>query len=334
VSERLLMRAARRLTERDRLILALLWEHRVLTTSHVAALAFGNVTTARHRLAALYELRLLDRFQPRTPAGLADYHYVLDHAGSYVVAADRGADPDALAWTKENALAIMRSQRLAHLVGTNGLFVTLAGTARRHADATLLLWWSERRFAAWLGEQSAGWTAVAQDGGRGWRQPPRPYPDGYGVWTEGGSTVACAVEYDRGTEPLARLTAKLPGYVELAWLLGAPPWTLFAFGSPRREANARAALAGAPVPVATAHDLADPAGPVWLPVDASPALRLRLAGLAHAAPAPAVRPLLDALAVRGARAARRRLSLAESRGGTPPHPEDPDGGAAFRTAFA
>lgn len=148
--------------------------------------------------------------------------------------------------------------------------------------------------------------------------------------------VAAVVQHvvNRGTETLPRLVAKLGGYVELAWLLGEPPWTLFAFTSPRRETNARLALADSPVPVATASDLDDPAGPIWLPVHHDPAARVRLGHLTtRTTPGPAVRPLLDALAEPGSRAARGRLSRAEAAGGPPPRPDDPDGRGALRYGY-
>ena len=327
VSERLMMRAARHLTDRDRLLLTLLWEHRVLTTEQIAEVAFDSLTTARHRLTVLHSLRLVDRFQPRRPDTTAGaYHYVLDHLGSYVVVADRDGDADALDWRKERALAITRSQRLAHLVGANGVFTTLTAAARRTSDADLLLWWSRRRFASWLEEETVHWPDVAaSDSTSG--AVPHAQPSGYGVWREGAATVPFALEYDRGTEVLGRVAGKIPGYVELAWLLGAPPWTLFAFPSARREANARDALAGAAVPVATAYDVTDPSGPVWLPLDGPDgAGRVRLADLGALCPASSnVSRLLADLAEPGSRERRGRTALSEAGGAPPPTPTDPDG---------
>jgi DNA-binding CsgD family transcriptional regulator len=49
------------LTDRDRELVRLVARHRVLTTDQLAALAFGNITTARHRLAVLVRLGLLRR---------------------------------------------------------------------------------------------------------------------------------------------------------------------------------------------------------------------------------------------------------------------------------
>ena len=60
----LVMSVAHRLTERDRIILTMLYRHRVFTTDQLAEMYFDNTNTAQHRLTTLYRLRLLDRFQP------------------------------------------------------------------------------------------------------------------------------------------------------------------------------------------------------------------------------------------------------------------------------
>ena len=83
---------ARRLTPRDRLVCRTLFDHKVLTTEHVTDLCFDNLTTARHRLTALYELRVVDRFRPFRPVGSDPYHYLLDTLGVEIVAADRGME--------------------------------------------------------------------------------------------------------------------------------------------------------------------------------------------------------------------------------------------------
>lgn len=43
-------------------------------------------------------------------------------------------------------------------------------------------------------------------------------PDGYGRWHQDGREVDFFLEYDRGTEPLDRLAAKLAGYRKLTTL--------------------------------------------------------------------------------------------------------------------
>ena len=250
----------------------------------------------------------------------ASAHYLLDHLGSCVVAASWGTDPGDLGWRKANALAITTSPRLAHLTGCKGVFCGLAATARRDASSALLLWWSEGRFASWWEDETVPWPAVDDDG-----PVRRPRPDGYGVWRDAHGTVGVAVEYDRGTEPLRRLTAKLAGYVELAWLFGAPAWTLFVLPSPRREATARAALDGSPVPVATTHEPLPPGGPVWLPLGVS--RRVPLGALATVPDTPPVAALRAALTVPGARSARRRVSRSGLRGLPEPSPCAPSGSA-------
>jgi len=63
----------------------------------------------------------------------------------------------------------------------------------------------------------------------------------------------------------------------LARAATAPDVVLFCFPSEAREASARVALGGTPMPVATAtldRHLADPFGAVWLPLDGDRRVRL------------------------------------------------------------
>jgi len=158
---------------------------------------------------------------------------------------------------------LAHSQRLQHLLGVNGFFAALARAARHQPDAGLEVWWSEQRCATQWGRLV--------------------HPDGYGRWREHRSRVDFFLEYDRGSEPLGRLAAKLPGYLELAHATGISTPLLLWLPSPAREAAARQALAGSSLPVATAtpHPDHTPAGPLWLPLHAS-GPRHRLAQLATA----------------------------------------------------
>jgi hypothetical protein len=58
---------ASRLTDRDRQIALDCYEHHVLTTDQLCYLHFSGARTARARLWALYEMRVLDRFRPPWP---------------------------------------------------------------------------------------------------------------------------------------------------------------------------------------------------------------------------------------------------------------------------
>lgn len=262
VSDALVMKVASHLTDRDHEILNMLEVHRVFTTDQLCDLFFTNLTTARHRLTTLYQLRLVDRFEPFRSKGSAPYHYVLDQLGAMVVAANRDVDVKQLGWKRDKILALARSQRLAHTVGVNGFFTALAREARCRPRAALIEWWSEARCATWA--------------------KPLVRPDGYGACAEDGKAVEFFFEYDRHTEPLTRVAAKLDGYASLMTAVGRTIPVLFCFGSGRREGNAWRALADPPVPAATAAlgPSQAPLDAVWRPVGATSPGPCRLVELA------------------------------------------------------
>lgn len=262
ISDQLVMKVASHLTERDHEILNMLEVHRVFTTDQICDLFFTNLTTARHRLTTLYQLRLVDRFEPFRSKGSAPYHYVLDQLGAMVVAANREVEVKQLGWKRDKILALARSQRLAHTIGVNGFFTALVREARRRPGAALVEWWSEARCAAWA--------------------KPLVKPDGYGAWLDDGKAVEFFLEYDRQTEPLTRVAAKLDGYASLMTGVGRQIPVLFCFGSQRREGNARRALADPPVPAATAAfgPSQAPLDAVWRPVGVHVPRRCRLVELA------------------------------------------------------
>ncbi len=251
-----------RLTERDRRLCRLLDDHRVLTSSQVADVCFTGERRARMRLAELYAIDVLDRFRPRRGGSPVPFHWVLGPLGAALVAAEHGVEVADLAWRRRLVHDLAASQRLAHLVGTNGFFCALARSARTREGCRLEQWWSERRCAAEWGE-------VVR-------------PDGYGVWTDHGTSLPFLLEYDNGTERLERLARKLDGYARLAAAAGHPNWVLFSFGSPRREAEARRVLCHPVVPVATTTRAGRgaPDGPVWLPAGSTGTARVRLIDLA------------------------------------------------------
>jgi hypothetical protein len=213
------------------------------------------------RLAELHALDLLDRFRPQTWGNPAPFHWTLGPLGAALVAAEAGIEPSALSWRRTLAHDLAASQRLAHLVGTNGFFCALLRSARTRPGCWLDEWWSERRCA------------------REWGEVVRP--DGYGIWTEASAPLPFLLEYDNGTEPLNRLAGKLDGYSHLAQAAGHPNWVLFTFPTPRREHEARRVLRHPCVPVATAARTQGtaPDSAVWQPVG-NEGSRLRLAQLA------------------------------------------------------
>ncbi|MHB1928003.1 MAG: replication-relaxation family protein [Acidimicrobiales bacterium] len=263
VDDQLVLEAAGRLTERDRYLCRLLLDHQVLTTEQIRSVGFVSQRRTRLRLAQLRQLRVLDRFQPLARIGSAQQHWILDTLGALVIAAERGVDSSELAWRRDKSIALAANAQLAHLVGVNGFFCSLLADARGRPGTDLVLWWSARRCAG-------AWGSFVR-------------PDGYGVWSESDRRVAFLLEYDNGTETLARLAEKLDRYHRLFTATARQIPVLFAFPGPRREAEARRVLRHPGVPVATAS-LApgtSPAAAVWLPVskDRSSQVRVRLVDL-------------------------------------------------------
>ncbi len=259
-AERLAVLASR-LTERDRRLCRLLWDHKVLTTHQVIALCFPSRYAATHRLLLLVRLGVLDRFRPFRLTGSAPFHYVLGELGAHVLAAERGLTISELGYHRARTLALAHSEHLGHMVGVNGVFAALAASARARPDAALAAWWSERRC-------TQRWGHLVR-------------PDGFGRWTEAGRTVEFFLEYDTGTETVARVVGKLGGYTDLATGSGIWTPTLLWLPSAHREAEVRRAIGTPLVPVATASGpTTDPAAAVWLPIGAGESgHRVRLAKL-------------------------------------------------------
>ncbi|TKG60371.1 MULTISPECIES: replication-relaxation family protein [Pseudonocardiaceae] len=282
---------ASRLTARDKWLLALLHEHRVLTTAQIQDAAFPSGRSARQRLRDLYLWRAVSRFQPFRQLGSAPMHYVLGPAGAAVLAAEHGLEVKELGYRHDRVMGIAHNQRLAHTVGVNDFFTSLIARTRHTLAASRteapVAWWSESRCARHFGDLVI--------------------PDGYGRWrTDGGTAeeVEWFLEFDTGTESLTKVGRKLTGYARLAESTGIATPVLVWLPTTRREAGARTALARVhadldnprAVPVATAAaNLLDPTSPhpspaeaVWLPLTSARAdragPRYRLADLADAWP--------------------------------------------------
>ena len=260
---------ASRLTDRDRDVLRMLWDHRVLTTPQIARLGYGSDSRARHRMLALARYGAVERFRPVTPIGTLPLHFLIGKAGALVLAAEADQTLSEFGYRRERVIATAYSSQLSHLVGVNDLFTRLIATARTTTGAALATWWPEHRCAR-------TWGAFVR-------------PDAYGQWTqidENGTERVCDwfLEYDTGTETLARVIAKLDRYADLAAATAITTPVLIRTSTPTREANLHRRLRGAPVPVATTtvsgpYEHASPADAIWLP--AACRTRLRLIDLAH-----------------------------------------------------
>ncbi|MET7970831.1 replication-relaxation family protein [Micromonospora sp. NPDC005305] len=242
------MEHLRRLTLRDRQLLAWLAEHYVLSTDQIAEALFTSRRSARLRLATLHGIEAVSRFVDIT-TGDGQYLYALGPLGMLVhpTAYNDPDRPDARPPRSsiERTERIVGSRKLAHLLGTNQLFVDLVAHARGHQDVRLARWWSEQHATA----------AYAIAGIR---------PDAHGVWCVGDRQVGFFLEHDNGTESLAVVLRKLRGYERLAQFGPRYP-VLLRVPSRRREANLQRALAGVPtiMPIATGLHDEHPAGPAW-----------------------------------------------------------------------
>jgi Replication-relaxation len=87
--DRAVLAAAAHLTERDRRLVRLIGEHRVLTTDQLCALGFGSIVTARHRLGVLAGIGVLRRFRPHPETGSAPWHYLLGPVGAALLGTRR-----------------------------------------------------------------------------------------------------------------------------------------------------------------------------------------------------------------------------------------------------
>ncbi|MBG0824894.1 replication-relaxation family protein [Planomonospora sp. ID91781] len=264
-----LVELAARLTPRDYDILSCLHQHRVLTTHQIQKIFFTLPQPTRRRLAILHRLHTVTRFRPWTAygGGSAPAHWILGRAGAALLAAKEGVTVSQLGYHPDVAMVVSVSKKLGHQIGVNDFFADLHHHARRsEGSAEVRAWWPERRCAQLWGDLAR--------------------PDAYGRWTENGREIDFFLEHDTGSEPLARVTAKLNGYADLAEATRITTPVLLWLPGRARESHLRELIGETDVPVATAVHTGvgdGPAGPVWLPVGSS-GPRLRLAELADAWP--------------------------------------------------
>ncbi|MGN9920277.1 replication-relaxation family protein [Micromonospora palomenae] len=238
----------RRLTLRDRELLAWLAEHYVLSTAQITRALFPSERSARLRLATLHRIDAVHRFVDVT-TGDSQHLYTLGPLGMLVhpttYTDPQRAEARPPRSSIERTERIVGSPRLRHLLGANQFFVDLLAYTRTDPHARLLRWWSEQHATA-----AYAFAEIR--------------PDGHGIWTAAGRTVGFFLEHDNGTEPLARVLRKLRAYERLAEFGPRYP-VLLRVPHRRREANLLDALAGVPtaMPVATGLHDEHPAGPAW-----------------------------------------------------------------------
>ena len=256
-----------RLTARDAEVLRLLVEHQVLTIGQLAVALFPDARKCRARVAILRALGLVETFRPPLQRGTSQAHCVAT-TRTITLLGDQEQSGARVRRTPGGATAIALRPDLGHLRGVNEVFCQLLGHARRTPGTVLETWRSERSTTRAL--------------------VSRLRPDGFGRWRDGEQWCEFFLEYDTGTEPHARLLAKLVVYTDLAESAGTACPVLFWLPNALREEHLHRHLADARprVPVATAWGdpaLTNPAGPIWRPAWPSSPERLPLAALGSAA---------------------------------------------------
>ncbi|WP_330178792.1 replication-relaxation family protein [Nocardia sp. NBC_01503] len=280
-----------RLLDRDRRLLYLLNEHKVLTTDQIAALEFTSTRRAQDRLRKLREMGMLFAFRESLyGGGTSQTRHALGYSGARLIAAARAEKPPTPAAHAVMLERLACSPTLEHRLGVNGFFAALAAhrNPARHQDIAkvegLTQWWSEHQCSEFFQIDTYSGEQV------------RLHPDGYGCWERHDRAVRFFLEFDTGTESLTTLTRKLTAYqsfpTEDFGIL------LFCLHSTRRETTARAALhktlrdhQPGLVIATSARDHVHPdgpAGPVWAlltpHIGDSAASRLHLADLPERGP--------------------------------------------------
>jgi hypothetical protein len=189
---------AKRTTERDREIAWLLYRQKILTTDQLRLLFFSSLRRCQDRLLWLHRHRVIDRFYPAGPFSLGkpQAHWLLDEVGAHLVAARLGRERKSLAWDRQQDFH--EHTHLAHRLECNAFVCGVIAASLNLGDV-------------WVGDWGLGWEAIKQ---------PWPSFGGYeSTKPDAGFTlntpyglVVIALEWDRATEPMATLLAKIRRY--------------------------------------------------------------------------------------------------------------------------
>jgi hypothetical protein len=193
-----------RLTDRDQHILREVWEHRYLTSAHVARLHFSHRKLAQRRLRVLTHAGLLQRFAPLEArhAGFQTWWYCLTRTG-----ARRVSEAEELPLTV--VLPPTHTPRTLGFLAHHALTTDFRLWLREACASTQ--GFAHRYLPADMSRGAGHRAALPLPGGR------VVLPDGAFVLTRGDRCALFVLEADRGTEPLtgthpSSLTRKLLAY--------------------------------------------------------------------------------------------------------------------------
>lgn len=198
------------LTDRDRTILRIIYQYRLVQLRHVVALLGGSYRGIGNRLQGLSHHEYLERFVPRSrmqlEVGSPKTVYGLDTAGAKEVqkilsaSAGRTVLMHELAWRKSHNRRL--EDFLEHRVGISTFRVLFTLGIRTRPDLTLLEWGEGPDYRGKV-------PVVHQD------QTETTYvvnPDGYIAVADAGRRRNFFLEIDRGSEEPRRIVEKFRKY--------------------------------------------------------------------------------------------------------------------------
>jgi hypothetical protein len=191
--EQTALTTARRLDDRQRAILRALYDYKVLLTLQIKILFFNTERTCQDELKKLADLGLVEREEltQQIGVGRAQPLWTLTESGIRVVAVMLRKPRSQIKWMPRNAWHESNGL-LAHQLGINRFFVSLAEASLSHPGHGLHRWTPEsyvRLRDAWIKH------------------------DGFGRYLHPGGAVELYLEFDRATEHRRQLQRKLYGYV-------------------------------------------------------------------------------------------------------------------------
>jgi len=196
-----LSRLHRTLNQRDLLILQALYDYRYLNTLQVKELFFPSLRSCQMRLQVLRDQGLLYRWKVIETPGVRRRHSLLliSARGARLLANWHGEEPRA--YVERSHDARDHCWHATHDLEANQFFVSLAGQSRQLPDEGLLIWFGEEHVRA-----------ERRQAAREYKRPVAT-PDGTGVYLVSEARIIFDLEWDRATESMARIRAKIRSYV-------------------------------------------------------------------------------------------------------------------------
>jgi len=194
-------RLHRSLTQRDLVILEVLYDYRYLNTLQVKELLFPSLRSCQIRLQQLKSLGLIYVWKVIETPGVRRRHSLclISARGARVLADWHGDDPRA--YVERSHDARDHCWHALHDLEANQFFVSLISRSRQLAGEGLLLWHGEAQVRAERRAKAREYK---------W---PTPTPDGCGVYLAYRGRILFDLEWDRATESMDRIRQKIVSYV-------------------------------------------------------------------------------------------------------------------------